>query len=93
MQAADDQFQPMTASDLPLIRRRLETPHVAEWWHDAEQFELVSGDLNHPDMAQFIVACGERRFAYLQCYKLSDWHTGLGSHPEGTPGLDQFTAR
>jgi aminoglycoside 6'-N-acetyltransferase len=85
------EFVPMTAADLPLIRRWLETPHVSQWWHDpAEQFELVSGDLDHPDMAQYIVASGERRFAYLQCYNLSDWNTGFGPQPPGTRGLDQF---
>jgi aminoglycoside 6'-N-acetyltransferase len=84
-------FRPMSAGDLPTIRRWLETPHVREWWHDpAEQFELVSGDLDHPDMAQFIVAADGREFAYLQCYKLSAWNTGLGMQPEGTRGLDQF---
>ena len=42
MIAADYEFVPMGAADLPLIRRWLETPHVSEWWHDpAEQFELV----------------------------------------------------
>ncbi len=81
----------MTAADLPLIRRWLETPHVREWWHDpAEQFELVSGDLDHPDMAQFIVTAGSREFAYLQCYNISAWHTGFGPQPEGTRGVDQF---
>ncbi len=84
-------FRPMTAADLPTIRRWLEAPHVAEWWHDpAEQFKFVSGDLDHPDMAQFIVTDGVRGFAYLQCYRLSDWHTGLGEQPDGTRGLDQF---
>lgn len=84
-------FRPMTAADLPTIRRWLKAPHVAEWWHDpAEQFELVSSDLDHPDMAQFIVTDGARDFAYLQCYRLSDWHTGLGEQPDGTRGLDQF---
>jgi aminoglycoside 6'-N-acetyltransferase len=84
-------FRPMTENDLRLIRRWLETPHVREWWHDpVEQFELVSGDLAHPDMAQFIVHAASRPFAYLQCYRLSDWHTGLGDQPEGTRGLDQF---
>ena len=84
-------FRPMSASDLPTIRRWLETPHVSEWWHDpAEQFELVSGDLDHPDMAQYIVASDGRPFAYLQCYNLSDWNTGFGSQPSGTRGLDQF---
>lgn len=84
-------FRPMTAADLPLIRRWLETPHVAQWWFDpAEQFELVSGDLRHPDMAQFIVAIDGRPFAYLQCYNLSAWNAGFGPQPDGTRGLDQF---
>jgi aminoglycoside 6'-N-acetyltransferase len=84
-------FRPMSADDLPVIKRWLETPHVSEWWHDpAEQFELVSGHLAHPDMAQFIVAAGEKEFAYLQCYNLSAWNTGFGPQPDGTRGLDQF---
>jgi aminoglycoside 6'-N-acetyltransferase len=91
MASADYEFMPMSSADLPLIRRWLETPHVSEWWHDpAEQFELVSGDLDHPDMAQFIVASDRRPFAYLQCYNLSDWNTGFGPQPDGTRGLDQF---
>jgi aminoglycoside 6'-N-acetyltransferase len=84
-------FRPMSAADLPTIRRWLETPHVAEWWHDpAEQFELVSGDLDHPDMAQFIVSSDATDFAYLQCYDISAWDSGFGPQPEGTRGLDQF---
>ena len=91
MASAAYEFSPMTSADLPLIRRWLETPHVSEWWHDpAEQFELVSGDLDHPDMAQYIVASDGRPFAYLQCYNLSDWNTGFGPQPVGTRGLDQF---
>ena len=84
-------FRPMSANDLPIIKRWLKMPHVSEWWHDpAEQLELVSGDLDHPDMAQFIVAADGKEFAYLQCYNLSGWNTGFGSQPEGTRGLDQF---
>jgi aminoglycoside 6'-N-acetyltransferase len=84
-------FRPMSAKDLPTIKRWLGTPHVTQWWHDpSEQFELVSGDLDHPDMAQFIVAADEREFAYLQCYNVSTWNTGFGPQPEGTRGLDQF---
>src|SRR3954454_23934059 len=91
MMAADYEFVPMGAADLPLIRRWLEMPHVSQWWHDpAEQFEFVSGDLDHPDMAQYIVASDRRAVAYLQCYKLSDWNTGFGPQPHGTRGLDQF---
>ena len=84
-------FRPMSVADLPTIRRWLETPHVAQWWHDpSEQFELVSGDLDHPDMAQFIVTADARDFAYLQCYNLSTWNTGFGPQPEGARGLDQL---
>jgi aminoglycoside 6'-N-acetyltransferase len=91
MVSAGYEFVPMTSADLPLIRRWLETPYVAEWWHDpAEQFELVSGDLDHPDMAQYIVVSDARPFAYLQCYNLSDWNTGFGPQPLDTRGLDQF---
>src|SRR5580704_16331366 len=84
-------FRPMTVTDLPTIRRWLETPHVAQWWHGpSEQFALVSGDLDHPDMAQFIVTADAREFAYLQCYDISAWDVGFGPQPDGTRGLDQF---
>ena len=47
----------MTADDLPLVQRWLATP--ACWWGDPDpQFALVSGDLDHPSMDQFIVAAG-----------------------------------
>ena len=85
------EFRPMTHADLPLIKRWLETPHVSEWWRDpSDQFELVSGDLDHPNVAQFIVRTSERPFAYLQCYRLSDWNNGFGLQPDGTRGIDQF---
>ena len=89
--AAAYEFRPMTESDLTLVRRWLETKHVSQWWFDpVEQFELVSGDLAHPEMAQFIVATDARPFAYLQCYRLSDWNIDFGPQPDGTRGLDQF---
>jgi aminoglycoside 6'-N-acetyltransferase len=81
----------MSVDNLPLMARWLEQPHVSEWWHDPPGgFQLVSGDLDHPDVAQFIVCAEERPFAYLQCYRLSAVNKGLGPQPEGTRGLDQF---
>jgi aminoglycoside 6'-N-acetyltransferase len=88
--ASDYVFHPMTTSDLPLVRRWLAEPHVAEWWHDPETFEFVSGDLDHPDMAQFIVTLDGRPIGYLQCYRMSEWHNGFGPQPAGTRGIDQF---
>jgi aminoglycoside 6'-N-acetyltransferase len=82
----------MSAGDLPLVRDWLRVPHVKEWWHDADDFEFVSGDLGHHDMAQFIVPMDERPFGYLQCYRIGDWHAGFGAQPDGTRGIDQFIA-
>jgi len=85
-------FQPMTADDLPLVRRWLKTVHVSEWWGDpAEQLTLVSEDLDQPAMDQYIVVKDDRVFAYLQCYPQAAWpENGLGLHPNGTRGIDQF---
>jgi aminoglycoside 6'-N-acetyltransferase len=85
-------FRPMTADDLPMVKQWLEMPHVETWWGEPdEQFALVSGDATHPAMEQFIVVADDRPFAYLQCYEPSAWPDhGLGDHPTGTRGIDQF---
>ena len=84
-------FRPMTATDLPLIRRWLSEPHVREWWGDPdEQFALVRGDLDEPAMDQFIVLADGNTFGYLQCYSLSAWNVGFGPQPEGSRGIDLF---
>jgi aminoglycoside 6'-N-acetyltransferase len=85
------EFRPMTADDLPMVKQWLSLPHVMQWWGKPdEQFGLVSGDLNEPAMDQFIVVSGGRAFAYLQCYRLTDWNTGFGIQPSGTRGIDQL---
>src|ERR1700739_4246440 len=84
-------FRPMSAGDLSLVQRWLETPEVVRWWgHPDEQYALVSGDLDHPDMDQYIVALNNRSFGYIQCYALGTWNQGFGSHPPGTRDIDQF---
>ena len=85
-------FRSMTAADLALVLRWLTQPHVVQWWGNThEQFELVSGDLEVEAMDQFIVAIDERPFAYIQCYDPQVWpDNGLGEHPMGTRGIDQF---
>ena len=82
-------FRPMTEADLPLVKRWLAEPHVVQWWGDT--FELVSGDLKVEAMDQFVVATGDRPFGYIQCYDPGVWpDNGLGDHPNGTRGIDQF---
>jgi aminoglycoside 6'-N-acetyltransferase len=84
-------FRPMTADDLPLVRRWLAMPHVAEWWGEPdEQFGLVSGDMAEPAMDQYIVATSGRSIGYIQCYIMTEWNTGFGPQPDGTRGIDQM---
>jgi aminoglycoside 6'-N-acetyltransferase len=85
-------FRPMSKADLPLVKRWLAEPHVMQWWGDTyQQFEIVSGDLKVEAMDQFIVATDDRPFGYLQCYNPEVWpDNGLGVHPRGTRGIDQF---
>ena len=82
----------MVANDLPVVRAWLAAPHVREWWGEpGEQFALVSGDLQQRALEQYIVMSGDRPFAYLQCYDQEAWpENGLGTHPPGTRGIDQF---
>ncbi|MGN8546134.1 GNAT family N-acetyltransferase [Bradyrhizobium sp. 13971] len=84
-------FRPMTPADLPLVKQWLALPHVREWWGDpAEQYALVSGDLDEPAMDQFIVATDASDLGYIQCYDLTAWNSGFGAQPEGTRGIDLF---
>lgn len=84
-------FRAMTAADLPTIERWLTLPHVREWWGDpAEQYALVSGDLNEPAMDQFIVSANGSDLGYIQCYDLTAWNSGFGKQPAGTRGIDLF---
>jgi aminoglycoside 6'-N-acetyltransferase len=90
--AQDYVFRPMNAADLPLVKLWLAEPHVMQWWGDTyEQFELVSGDLKVEGMDQFVVETNNRPFGYIQRYDPEVWpDNGLGDHPKGTRGIDQF---
>ena len=87
-------FHPISRNHLPMIRRWLGTPEVARWWGDpGEQYGQVSGDLDHPDMDQFIITAGDQPFGYIQCYALSAWNVSFGPQPEATRGIDQFIGK
>ena len=89
--APDYDFRPMSAADLALIRRWLQTTEVVRWWGNPEQqYALVSGDLDEPAMDQYIVSADGRAFGYLQCYDLTAWNSGFGEQPKGTRGVDLF---
>ncbi|GGL50838.1 GNAT family N-acetyltransferase [Wenxinia marina] len=82
-------FRPATPADLPLLRRWIAAPHVAEWW-DAED-PCDESDLADPSVRRWIVEPGGAPFAYAQDY---DPHAEPGHHfadlPRGARGIDQF---
>jgi aminoglycoside 6'-N-acetyltransferase len=90
--AGDYGFRPMTADDLGLARRWLETPEVQRWWGDPdEQASLLAEDLDDPRMAMWIVSYRERPFAYVQDYEPGAWALHhLADLPPGSRGIDQF---
>lgn len=87
------QFRPMSDADLPLVKEWLARPHVAEWWTtDAdEQLERIRRHIGDPAIDVFIVHADERPIGYQQCYDQNACsENGLGHHPPGTRGIDQF---
>jgi aminoglycoside 6'-N-acetyltransferase len=85
-------FRPFTAADLPMIERWLRTPEVVRWWGGPEeQFALVAGDLDEPQMRQWIIEHDVRPFAYAQAYPVHAWpQPHLASLPEGAVAVDAF---
>jgi aminoglycoside 6'-N-acetyltransferase len=92
MDAGDYQFRRMTAADMPMARRWLETPDVQRWWGDADgQVSLLEEDLSEPRMTMWIVSHRDRPFAYIQDYDPSGWSMHhFGSLPARARGIDQF---
>jgi aminoglycoside 6'-N-acetyltransferase len=87
-QQAACHFRPLSAPDLATVRAWQAAPHVRQWWDD-EQITPASED--EPGLDQYIVAINGRPIAYLQCYLQSAYpENGLGTHPPGTRGIDQF---
>jgi aminoglycoside 6'-N-acetyltransferase len=85
-------FRPAETSDLPMLRRWLQTPEVVRWWGEpAEQAALLEGDLSEPLMVMRIVSRDGRPFAYAQDYDVSSWPQAQFSHlPAGTRAVDAF---
>ncbi len=84
-------FRAVTEGDLPLLRRWLETPHVAEWWTDGTEASLASirEAMDSVSVEPLIVELDGRPIAYLQACDphLEDDHP-YADQPFGTLGLD-----
>ena len=86
------EFRPLSAADLPRVRRWLDTPHVAEWWADGErQLESIRAHIEDPAIDAFVVNANDRPIGYLQCYDpTAEADHPFGDQPAGTRGIDQF---
>ena len=87
-------FRRMTAADVPMVGRWLETPAVREWWIEADgqpADPIEAEDLNDPHITMWIVSHEGRPFAFIQDY---DPHAWPGHHfghlPPGSRGIDQL---
>lgn len=92
-------FRPMTMSDLPLMHRWLQTPHVNEWWHEGRGNSLegvikkyaprIRGE---QPTAPYLILYGEQPIGYIQTYRIADWpdYARHVQADEVAAGLDLF---
>lgn len=83
-------FRALTQADLPMLRRWLQEPHLAEWWGNAEEAVAeISEAIDSVDTEPLIVELDRRPIAYIQSYDphLEDWHP-YRDQPFGTLGVD-----
>jgi aminoglycoside 6'-N-acetyltransferase len=61
------QFRAMTAADLPLVQRWLNTPHVAQWWGDpVHGLAQIAQHIGDRAVDVFIVILDDIPIGYLQ---------------------------
>jgi aminoglycoside 6'-N-acetyltransferase len=88
-------FRPVTADDLPMLRRWLTTPEVVRWWGDpAREAALLEEDLHEPAMVMRMVSFDGRCFAYAQDYDVNTWPQAHLRHlPPGSRAIDAFIGK
>ena len=85
-------MRPVSASDLPMLRRWVQTPECVRWWGEpVEQYALLQEDLSNPLMRMRIVSLEGRPFAYVQDYDIGSWPQAHLAHlPAGARAIDTF---
>lgn len=88
-------FKPLTSSDLDLLCKWFEAPHVLEWWNDqltADEIKEKYGNRINNDVIHPYIACLDNKpIGFIQFY----WAKKVGNgwwlnEDNGTVGLDQF---
>jgi RimJ/RimL family protein N-acetyltransferase len=93
-------FDPLTESDLPMLREWLERPHCAEWWGPAESIEQLREDYiahtNAPNATRaYIAKIDGEPAGFIQAYVVMGSGGGFWEDETdpGARGIDQFLAR
>jgi len=88
-------FKPLTISDLDLLCRWFEKPHVLEWWNDRltpeEIKEKYGKRIGDSVVCPYIAYLNDRPIGFIQYY----WASKVGdgwwpNENENTVGIDQF---
>ena len=78
-------FDPMTVSDLPLMRRWLESPHVQQWWGEPEpELDYIRDMIEGRDTPRpFIFSVDGEPAGYIQYWFIGDHQneTWIADHP------------
>lgn len=97
----DITFRRLTEDDLPLMRRWLNTPHVAEWYYVRgvvrPSFEWVRERYlprirGEDPTRSFVIMLEGRPVGYIQAYRVEDnpEYEAAVQAPPGTVGIDMF---
>ncbi len=88
-------FKPLQESDLELLCRWFDKPHVKEWWNDHlthNEIKIKYGKrIGDETVAPFIVYLNDKPIGFIQYYHAD--RAGDGWWPDetaGTVGIDQF---
>ena len=86
------EFAVVGAADLPLISRWLQRPHVARWFHTAQEWlDEIRDGLAADWRQQLLVSIDGRPAGYAQCCDCDRAPVGMWSGcPAGTWGIDLF---
>ena len=85
-------FRKIKTTDLPLMRRWLEAPHVRAWWPDAdERISLMLEDMDDPKINMMLVYLIDHPFAYIHDYDAGAYgQPQFADLPTGARVMDSF---
>jgi RimJ/RimL family protein N-acetyltransferase len=88
-------FKPLQETDLDLLCRWLDKPHVKEWWNDSLTHEEIKDKyrerIDSNTVAPFIAYCNDQPIGFIQYYYANKIDNGWWPDQiEGTVGIDQF---